>query len=241
MAAVLAAGASAVLSHRPAGALWGVIRWAGETDVTVPGRRASRDGLRVHESKIAPGERCIEDGIPVTTISRTLLDLASMLDRDRLHQAVAKAEKLGLTDPVGLPALLERHRGRRGIAALREIVADRRLGLDVARSELEVDFRAFLRRRDLPPAEVNAWIEVGGKWLEVDFLWRHERVVVELDSRAHHADWDAAEADRARDRTLIANGVIPIRVTWRALHLEPERLYAELRAALAGRAATSLR
>ncbi|MFL5871278.1 MAG: hypothetical protein ACJ75R_09360, partial [Solirubrobacterales bacterium] len=232
LAGVLAAGAGAVLSHRAAGALWNIIRWAGEVDVTAPTRRSSRRGLRFHEGAIAEYERSIEDGIPVTTPARTLIDLASVLDRDRLRQAVAKAEALELTDRVGLPSLLERHRGRRGTRALREIVADRRLGLDVARSELEIHFGAFLRERGLPRPEMNTWLEVGGTWIQVDCLWRDEGVVVELDSRAHHADWDSAEADRARDRALIAHGLIPIRVTWRAIHLGPDRLEAELGAAL---------
>jgi very-short-patch-repair endonuclease len=190
----------------------------------------------MHRGVVADDERCVEDGIPVTTVSRTLLDLASVIDRDRLHRVVAKAEALELTDPVGLPVLLDRHRGRRGTAALREIVADRRLGLDVARSDLEVGFQAFLRKRGIRRPEVNTWIQVGGNWIQIDCLWRRERVVVELDSRKHHASWESAEADRARDRTLVAHGLIPIRVTWRAIHLEPGRLDAELRAALSRRA-----
>lgn len=241
MAGVLAAGAAAVLSHRSAGALRGLIRWKGEVEVTAPTRRLSRPGLRVHQGKIAADERCVVDGIPTTTVARTLLDLAAVLDPERLHQAVAKAESLELTDVVALPALLERHRGRRGVAGLREIVADRRLGLDVARSDLELDFQTFLRERDFPPPEINAWFELGDRWVEVDCLWRREGVVVELDSRAHHSSWDSAEADRARDRHLIAEGLIPIRVTWRALHLAADRLGDELRAALARPTATLLR
>jgi hypothetical protein len=81
----------------------------------------------------------------VTTVSRTLLDLASVLDRDRLAQAIQRAEARQLTDPVGLRALLERYPGRRGTAVLREVLANRRLGLDVARSDLEIDFQTFLR------------------------------------------------------------------------------------------------
>jgi very-short-patch-repair endonuclease len=136
-----------------------------------------------------------------------------------------------------LPELLARHRGRRGIAALREIIDDGRLGLDIARSELEIDFQTFLRQRGFGRPEINAIVEVGGRRLEVDCLWRDQRVIVEVDSRRHHSDWDASETDRARDRALIAAGYVPLRVTWRALHLAADRLEAELRAALARRAA----
>jgi very-short-patch-repair endonuclease len=237
MAAVLATGPGAVLSHRPAGALRGLIKWGGWADVTVPGRRRPRRGILIHEGRVAADEWCIEDGIPVTTVARTLIDLAAVLDRERLFQAVSKAEALQLTDVVALPALLERHRGRRGIVVLREIVEDRRLGLDIARSDLEIDFQTFLRERGFVRPEINAVLEVGGRRLEVDCLWLDQHVIVEVDSRQHHAAWDASESDRARDRTLIAAGYVPLRVTWKALHLQPDQLEGELRAALARRAA----
>jgi hypothetical protein len=155
MAAVLACGPGAVLSHRPAGALWRLITWGGWAEVTTPRRRVSRRGLQVRHGRITEDERCVHDGIPVTTVARTLLDLASVLDRERLHQAVSRAEARELTDLVPLPTLLTRHRGRRGVARLREIVADRRLGLDITRSELEIDFQNFLRQRGLPRPELN--------------------------------------------------------------------------------------
>ena len=191
----------------------------------------------MHEGRVAADERCIDDGIPVTTVARTLLDLASVLEPERLRQAVSKAEARQLTDVVSLPMLLERHRGRRGIAVLREILEDRRFGRDVTRSDLEIDFQTFLRERAFARPEINARLEVGGRHLEVDCIWRELGVIVELDSRRHHAGWDASEADRARDRILIAAGYAPLRVTWKALHLDPDRLEDELRAALSRRAA----
>jgi very-short-patch-repair endonuclease len=192
----------------------------------------------MHECRIAADERCVKDGIPVTTPARTLLDLASVLDTERLRQAVNKAEALQLTDVVGLPTLLTRHRGRRGVAVLREIIESGRLGLDITRSDLEVDFQTFLRDRGLPRPEINARVEVGSQTFELDCLWRNQGVIAELDSRTHHLDPESFESDRARDRALIAAGFIPVRITWRALHLDPDRLHNELRAALTGRAAS---
>ena len=233
MAAVLAGGPGSVLSHRSAAAHHGVIE-AGRAvaDVTAPTRRSSRPGIDMHEGPLPEDERTIHDGIPVTTVARTLLDLATVLDHERLAQAVGKAEALVLGDATSLSDLMRRYPSRRGAVSLRTILADSRLGLDVARSELEIRFLAFLRDRDLPRPEVNAAITAGGRRMEVDCLWRDARLVVELDSRAHHSGWRAADADRARDLALIAAGMRTARVTWRRLHRDAGRLEAELRAAL---------
>jgi hypothetical protein len=143
-----------------------------------------------------------------------------------------RTDRRRLADSPSLPELLERYPGRRGISALRELLADRRLGLDVPRSELEARFVAFLDRHGLPRPERNALIELPGRVVEVDCLWKESRLAVELDSRAWHSDCDAFEEDRARDRGLVAAGWRPIRVTWRHLHRAPQRLAYELRAAL---------
>jgi hypothetical protein len=194
--------------------------------------------MRVYERRIAGDERDFENGIPVTTVARTILDLASVLDRERLHQAVSKAEARGLSDAVALPELLERHRGKRGVAVLRRIIGDTRLGLDVTRSELEIEFQAFLGGRGFERPEINAVVEVAGRRLEVDCLWRDQRVIVEVDSRTHHLDATAFESDRARDRALTAAGWVPLRVTAKSLRRHSAAVAAELRAALDGRAAT---
>jgi hypothetical protein len=237
MAGVLAGGPGALLSHRAAATLWGLIRWTGPVEVTVARRRTSRRGIRFHEARLPSDERCVEDGIPITTVARTLLDLAAVVRTDRLEQAVQRAEGRQLTDLVGLPEPLDRYPGRRGSARLREILETARLGLDVTKSELESDFRAFLRERDVPLPEANVWLDLGDRMIEVDCLWREEGVVAELDSRAHHLDAQAFERDRARDRALLALGIVTVRITWRALHLDPDRLERDLRAALARRAA----
>ena len=104
--------------------------------------------------------------------------------------------------------------------------------MDLARSELEIRFLAFLRDRDLPRPDVNVPITAHGRRFVVDCLWREARLVVELDSRAHHSGWRAADADRARDFALVAAGMRTARVTWRRLHQDAGRLEAELRAVL---------
>ena len=241
MAAVLAGGAGAVLSHRPAAALWELRGWDGAVDVTCPGRRSSRPGLRVHEIALPADEVTVRGGIPVTTVARTLFDLAAVLPRHRLEQAFGEAERRGLGDTPSLPELVARYPGRRGVATLRAVLAAGRIGLDIPRSELEARFLAFLRDRHLPHPEVNASITARGRWLEVDCLWRPAALIAELDGHAFHADDDAYEGDRIRDRMLTADGWNVVRVTWRQLHLETDQLEADLRASLARRAAGLVR
>ena len=236
MAAVLAGGPGAVLSHGSAGALWDLLRPGGPPHVTVRGRAHSRGGLRVHCGRVERDETTVRDGIPTTTVARTLLDLATLLPAHRLEWAVAEAERRRLADSAPLGELLARHRGRRGVAALRAIVADRRLGLDVPRSELESRFVAFLDRRGFGRPELNATVELPDRVIEVDCVWREACLAVELDGHAWHADSHAFESDRARDRALIAAGWRPMRVTWRHLHRAPTELERQLRAALASSA-----
>ena len=235
MAAVLACGPGAALCRRSAGALWGLRRYSGMHEVAAPTRRRRRS-IRVCELALAADEITTEDGIPVTTVARTLLDLASVLDHHRLAQAVGTAEKRLLTDAPSLPELIERHRGVRGLAKLRAILADRRLGLDVPASELEVEFAAFVDEHGLPRPERNVWLRIDGRDYELDCLWREARLVVELDSRAHHENPGSFEGDRARDAAVLAAGLRTVRVTSRRLRTDGERLARELRAALRGRA-----
>ncbi len=112
-------------------------------------------------------------------------------------------------------------------------MADGRVGAAVTRSELEERFLEFVASAGLPRPEVNAPVQVAGAWIEVDCLWRAQRVVVELDGRAVHATGTAFERDRARDRALQVAGWRPVRVTWRQLAREPLALEADLRVLLA--------
>ena len=196
--------------------------------------RARRDspGLRFHRIGLARDEVTVQNGIRVTTVARTLLDLAGVLDRHRLAQAVGTAERNLLADSPSLTELIERHRGARGLTNLRTILADQRLGLDVAESELELEFAVFLADRGLPRPELNVWIEAGGRRYRLDCLWPAAGLVVELDSRTHHGDPVSFEADRARDAALLAVGLHTMRVTGRRLRADADGIESELRSAL---------
>ena len=240
MAAVLACGPGAVLSHRSAAALWG-IREGSPTrvDVSVPRELGERSALRIRMASLDDDEFTTRAGIPVTTVPRTLLDLAATLQPHELDRALESAEALRLADATPLLALLERHRGRRGIAGLRRALARGPLRPGLTKSELERRFLALAHRAGLPRPEVNAWIEVAGELIQVDCSWRRQRVIVELDSRTYHQTAAAFERDRERDRRAQAAGWRPVRVTDRAL-CDQTALVADLRALLSPRAAPAL-
>lgn len=164
MAAVLAAGREAVLSHHAAATLWHIRQSARHAiDVTAP-RSRQRPGLRIHASTLAPDEVTVHHDIPTTTAARTLLDLAGVLQPAQLTRALERAEQLRLADRTPLTALLERHPKRRGTAVLR-VTLRRGLAPVRTRSELEADFLTLLEAHGLPPAIING--QVQGH--EVDF------------------------------------------------------------------------
>jgi very-short-patch-repair endonuclease len=228
MAAVLACGPGAVLSHRSAAILWGILEGErGAVDVIVPGRRRGRRGIRVHEGRVHADEWTVRDGIPVTTAARTLLDLAAHLHPHQLNRALERAEALELSDRTPLVALVERHRGRTGVGRLRAATSE---GIRPAhtKSELERRFLTFVERAGLPPPRTNVRLEVGGDWIEVDCVWPEQRLIVELDSRARHQTTAAFERDRRRDRRAQASGFRTARVTDRSMRMEASRLRDEL-------------
>jgi hypothetical protein len=241
MAAVLACGPGALLSHRAAGALWGLRpSSSARIDVTVPRQLGRREGVRVHVSPIPSDERAMVDGIPITAVPRTLFDLAAELGPHELERAIDQAEVLRLTDPLSLPALLERYPGRKGTATLRATLESGNLGLGITRSELEERFLRLVTKAGLPHPELNAPLQLAGGWIEVDCLWRAQRVAVELDSRSVHGTPAAFERDRARDRRLQVEGWTPVRITWQQLARDAGEIEADLRALLltSGRRAT---
>ena len=229
----LACGPDAVLSHRSAAMLWGLLEGdRAAVDMIVPHRRRGRRGIRVHESPIAPDERTIRDGIPVTTVARTLLDLAALLEPHQLNRALERAEALRLSDRTPLGAVVQRHRRRPGVAAVKAALSE---GIRPAltKSELERRFLTFLERAGLPLPRTNVWLELAGDWLEVDCVWPERRLIVELDSRAHHQTTAAFERDRRRDRRAQASGWRTVRVTDHAMRTEASRLRTELTALIA--------
>jgi predicted transcriptional regulator of viral defense system len=234
MAAVLTGGEGTVLSHRSAAELWRILKPGdGTSHVTITGSRRSRRRIRFHSSPLASDEVTIRDGFPVTTVARTLLDIAPTLSPVRLKSAIDSANNQHLSGPLSVAALLERYPRRAGAAALKRILADGRVGMDVPREELELRFAEFIERFGVPRPSINTAIEAGERWFEVDCAWHSSRLVVELDSRRHHDNSSAFEEDRARDQALMAAGWRVLRITWRQLRDEPQRLVRTLNQALA--------
>jgi hypothetical protein len=232
MAAVLAGGPGAALSHRPAGAEWGIRRWGGLPSVTTPKWRRSTKRIKFHCNSLPPDEITVLDGIPITTVSRTLLDLATVLDEHDLLTALGEAEKQELGDPLSLPDLLVRHRGERGTARLRGALE--KVGYGVPIKALEEAFARFVAERRLPPPELNAHLRVGDRFVSPDCLWRERRLIVELHSARHHGTGVAIARDAGRDRRLLLAEWRVIHVTWAQLHdrREAASLERDLRRAL---------
>jgi very-short-patch-repair endonuclease len=235
LAAVLACGPGAALSHRSAGYLWGLLPAPPSLpEVSRPGSHRKRDGLVIHRSALAEDEVVVVDGIPVTSPFRTIFDLAGTLPTMRhLERAMNEAEVRQLRDRVSLPILLERYPRRRGSAWVRALLASREPG-GITRNDFEELFAAFLDQYRLPRPRFNATLALRGRFFEPDCMWAEQRLVVELDGRATHGTDRAFERDRQRDRILLAEGWRWARVTWRQLRDEPAAVADDLRAALQG-------
>ena len=190
--------------------------------------RGGHGDVRFHCSPVPADEITEHNGIPVTTVARTLLDIAPTLSPTRLKSAIDIAENRHLGDAVALVDLVERYPRRAGTAAVRRILAEGRVGFDVPREELEVRFAEFVGRFGIPRPSTNGLIDAGGRSFEVDCAWPAAPLIVELDSREHHENSSAFENDRARDQALTGEGWRVMRVTWRQLHDDPQRLAATL-------------
>lgn len=239
MAAVLACGPDARLSHRSAAGLW-AIRPDNRprTDVSVPRPSArSRPGIAVHRTlTLIPDDCTTVAGIPCTSVARTLLDLADVVDRRGVERAVEQAEVQRLFDLRAVEEVLARAGGRRGAGVLGSVLAE--LGTPaLTANDLEERFLALCRAACLPSPEVNASLVIDdGPPIEPDFLWRAERVVIETDGFASHGTRQAFERDRLRDQRLKRAGYEPLRFTWRQLTAQPEWVTETVAAMLARRA-----
>jgi very-short-patch-repair endonuclease len=227
MAATLAAGPGAVLSHRAAAGAWCLLS-SDYLEVTGPSRR-TRPGIRIHRSQLPPDEVTTVREIPVTGLSRTLLDLASVLPRERVERAAKEAEVQGLRDSLSLDDLVARYPRRHGVRTIKAILEQLQSGTILTRSELESRFLAFVRKTGLPSPALNAQL-LG---FECDCPWREQRVIAELDGHTTHRTRAAFEDDRVRDRTLTANGWRTVRITWRQLQRDPDALAIDLTRILA--------
>jgi predicted transcriptional regulator of viral defense system len=227
MAAVLAAGPGAVLSHASAAALWEIRRTsATRIDVTVrrTAGRAKRPGLRIHRTPTLRADEITEhEGIPVTTPSRTLLDLAATLPRRALERALDEAEVQELYDLSSLDAMARRHAGERGAARLQQALAGDG-DLTLTDSELEELMLALCNEHGIEHPSPRTWVA----GLRVDFVFKASRLVIETDSWAYHRTRRSFERDRERDAILARAGYRTLRFTHRQLTREPALVAATI-------------
>jgi very-short-patch-repair endonuclease len=231
MAALLACGDDAVLSHTSAAARWGFASAGEDVHVTVSGRhRDHLDGVRVHcVRSLSTTEVRRRHGLPVTSPARTLLEMAEEVPLEELERAVAEGRRLGLARDGELEAQLDRSPGRHGVKPLRSLLK-REAGPAFTRSQAEQRLLKLIRNARLPSPRCN--VPAAGH--EVDFLWPEQKLVVEIDGYAFHRSRTAFETDRRRDADLQLAGYRVLRITWRRLVEEPEAVVAQIATALAG-------
>ena len=242
MIAVLAAGEGAAVSRRAAAALLGIRGYdEGIVEITQTRRPSRRHPYGIeHSSRYLPAEHVqLVDGIPVTTVERTVMDLCASCRTKRAEWLVKTVVSMKLTTIGKLATLLTEMAkpGRKGISLLRATLA----ALDdepMDATELEKLVIAVIKAAGLPLPVRE--VQVGGTTAPVgriDFLYRTARIVIEADSKAWHGNWVATEDDQRRDKKLIAAGYYIVRTNWRELVQEPELLTDALAALLEARAA----
>ncbi len=234
MAAVLACGDRAVLSHESAAALWGFRQTNSGNEgrrarpslihISVPPDRVRRlEGVRVHRRGRLDETECTErEGIPVTTPARTLIDLTTLLQLSQLEAAVNGADKLGLIDPERLRRQIDEHRGMDGVKMLRRVLDRRTFAL--TDSELERRFLRLVRRARLPPPVTQQQVD----GFRVDFLWPECRLIVETDGLRYHRTPSQQTKDRTRDQALVAAGFRVLRFTHAQVTYQPGRVMETL-------------
>jgi hypothetical protein len=234
LAAALACGPAAVLSDATAGGVWGVRPTsAARIDVTVPsdaGRRGPAIVRLRRRAGLTAADVTRKDGLPVTSLARTLLDLAAAIPVKQLDRALEQAEILRLLDAGPIEEVLARNHGRPGAAKLARALAMYR-GPQNTRSPLEHDFLTLLDRHGLPRPIVNGHV----MGYEVDAHWPGTSLIAELDGRRHHGTTAAFERDRLRDARLVAAGYTVMRFTAKRLREEAGAVAAEVGAALSAR------
>jgi very-short-patch-repair endonuclease len=225
MAAVLAGGEEAVLSHRSAAALW-ELGSEGKERIDVSVRRRCelrRPGIRFHaRPSLRVEDIRRRDDLPATSPTRTLLDLATELDAIPLERAVNDADKRGLVDPETLREKLSLYSGQPGVRPLRLILD--KLFFQLSDSDLEIYFRRIVKTAQLPmplsKQRVNRF--------EVDFFWPHFGLVVETDGLRYHRTPSAQLRDARRDRAHIMAGMTPLRFTHYEVRYEASRVRAAI-------------
>ncbi len=239
MAAVLACGPGAVLSHFSAGRLWGICGSGRKIEVMRRSggfKPAGHPGVRLHQTRrLEPFEVTLEGGIPIAAMERVLLDLAACTDAKRLERVLVQAYKRDGFSWDRLARILGRTRGRKGAAKLRRIAAEVDPEALETKSITEIDFFALCREASLPAPVSN--VLVAGHL--VDFLWPAQKVVVETDSWAFHGDHPTFEKDHQTDVDLKAEGYDVHRTTYKMLDRDPDPFLHNVRQALRHRTASN--
>jgi very-short-patch-repair endonuclease len=205
-------------------------------DVTTSHKSRSWDEIKRHHKALPADEVTVHEGIPVTTVPRTIFDLAATEEVDTVATMLRESEHLNLWDRLSLPDLIERYRGHRGVNKVRlalQRVTEEPSGRK--RSKLEERFAPFLRRHRLPIPRFNDWILLGAKRYQVDCHWLGTNQIIELDGWEGHGTRTAFQDDRERDRRLKVAGYSVTRLTWNQLRDEPEAIAADLRVLLGDR------
>jgi hypothetical protein len=235
LAAVLACGPGALLSHRSAAALWQLRRSSlSYVEVIVPSRRGRIEGVRAYIStRVQPQDRDTVDAIPCTSLALTLLSLAAVSPRRAVERACDEAEIQERFDLVAIDDVLERSRGCRGAPLLRAVLDEHAIGTTLTRPGLEERALALLDEAGIPRPEVNVRLPCGaGAAPEVDFLWRRERLVLETDGRRFHSTHHQIERDRRKEAELVGAGYRVLRATWLQVEREPRTVMRMVAAAL---------
>jgi hypothetical protein len=240
MAAVLACGPGAVLSHFSAGSHWGICGARGPVEALRQSGGFKPDGnhrwVLLHQTRrLEPYEVTVERGIPVAVMERVLLDLAARTNAKRLERMFVQAYKSEGFSWSRLGRIINRRRGCKGVGRLRRIALEVDPEALETKSVPEVDFLALCREAGLPTPAVNVLVE--GHL--VDFLWAEQKLVVETDSWSHHGDPLAFEKDRRRDVALIAAGYVVLRTTYKMLERNSEPFLQNVRRALLTRTAST--
>jgi hypothetical protein len=228
MAALLACGESAFLSHSSAAALWRIgVELPSRIELSLPSQSHREvPGLRIHRRPSLNPERDLtcEYGIPVTTPVQTLIDMSVRPDRTGVERMINEADKYNLVHPPELRAALDARVGEPGAARLRFIL-DRRT-FRLTKEELERRFLPLAQKAGLPTPLTGRWVNE----FEVDFFWPDLGLVVETDGLRYHRTPAEQPRDRLRDQTHTAAGLTPLRFTHEQVRYEPEHVLAVLRA-----------
>jgi very-short-patch-repair endonuclease len=223
-AAVLSCGPGALLSHRSAAALWGLVRTAHETEihVVVPREAVRRlPGIRVHRrADLGPEHRREVAGVPLTDPVSTLVDLASSVPEWQVERAINEADRLDLVDPETLRATVDGLPPRPGMTCLRRL-----LGCDaLTDSGLERKFLALVRAAGLPPPDTQAWVN----GYRVDFHWPRIGLIVETDGWRYHRTPGEQATDSRRDQAHAAAGATTLRFAESQIRYAPEEVMRKL-------------